>query len=257
MAEVTPRFADAWRRTERLAPLAVVPLITSALSFEKVRRASSAGGPGSFHAGVSFRFPTVVVDLWTFVSLPSAEPGIHVTSPLWLLPLALVVHSALAAGYLGSISEGLDGGGYDFVASVKRYALRLFAYNALVWTVGLAAFGLGVLTGPLVFLLIPLYVLLNYLFFAAPYLIVARDISVVAALEESYTRAVAGGPYFEFAVRYFVAVLLLSIPVTLVAVNLGPAGILVAAAVTARIGLAFSAAVMRFVQQRPGRAESV
>jgi hypothetical protein len=216
-----------------------------------------AGDSGSFHAGTAFRFPTVVVDLWSFVSLPSLGPGVHVTSPLWLLPFALVVHSALAAGYLGSISEGLDDGRYDFAASVEQYVGRLFAYNALVWTVGLAAFGLGLLTGPLVVLLIPLYVLLNYLFFATPYLIVARDTSVVAALGESYTWAVDGGSYFQFALQYFVAVLLLSIPVTVVAVNLGLVGILFSAAATARVGLAFSASVMQFVHQRARGPHSV
>ncbi|WP_323190359.1 hypothetical protein [Halostella sp. PRR32] len=250
MGSIPTWFADAWRRSERLIHLAVVPLVTALLAFEKVQQALSVAGPGRFHAGVAIRFPAVVVDLWSFVSLPSAGPGVRVTSPLWLLPVIFVVHSVLAAGYLGSISDGLDDGRYDFAAAVERYFVRLVAYNALVWTVVFAAVVLGVLTGPLVLLLFPLFLLLNYLFFATPYLIVARDTSVVAALRESYARAVDGGPYFKFALQYLAAVLVLSIPTTLMAVNAGPVGILVAAAVTARVGLAFSTGVMRFVHQR-------
>lgn len=248
MSDFGTLISEAFDRLGEFGVLAVVPLVTSLLAFDNFERAA-ASGEFDFHAGVVFGFPNAVVDLWTFVSLPASDPGVRVAEPFWLVVVVFAVQSALTAGYLGSINRRLDGDRIDFLGNVRRYLVPITAYQALAWGVTLVALLGGVLTGPFVLLLFPAFLLLNYLFFAAPYLIVVRDASVGAAIRESYEWAIAGGDYFAYGVRYLAAVAAVSIPTTLVAVNLGLVGVAVAAVATAPVGLAFSVATTTFVQR--------
>lgn len=248
MADFASLVREAADRFDDLAALAAVPLFTSLLAFDNIERAA-AGGEFDFHAGVAFSFPNAVVDLWTFVSLPAGEPGVRVAEPLWLLLVVFAVQSALTAGYLGSIHRRLDGERIDFLGDVGRYFPRILAYQALAWGVTLLALFVGILTGPFVLLLFPAALVLNYLFFAAPYLIVVRDASVGTAIRESYEWAIDGGGYFAYAVRHLAAVAAVSIPTTLVAVNFGVVGVVLAAVATAPVGLTLSAATTLFVRR--------
>lgn len=235
---------DAAREgARRLGGLALVPFVSTFLAWDNVRRAATTEG---FHGGVAFRFPATVIDLWTFVSLPAGPPGLHVSPTLWLAPLVVLVQSALAAGYLGSVHQGLADGRYDFGRNVRRYVAPLFVYGALAWGVGLVTVGLG-LVPPLLVLAVPAFLVLNYLFYATPYLIVARDASLGEALSESYRHAVAGGEYVSFAAGYFLFVLAASIPATILATNFGIAGVVVGAVVTAPVALVLTAAATSFV----------
>ncbi len=231
--------------------LAAVPFVTALLAIDNVRRAATTGGY-DFHLGVAFRFPTAVVDLWAFVSLPAAGAGVRVAEPVWLIPVFVLVQSALAAGYLGSIDQWIEERRFDFLRNVERHVRGILGYNVLVWAVTLAVLGFGLLAGPLLLVLVPAFLLFNYLFFAAPYLIVVRGDGVGEALGRSYEWAVAGDEYFAFAVQFLVAVALVSVPTTLVAANFGIVGVAVAALCTAPVGLTFSAATTLFVRAKTG-----
>jgi len=229
--------------------LALVPFVSVFLDVTNIVRVVSFRGG---HAGITFRFPAAVVDYWTFASVPNPPDGVHVTGTLLFVPVAILLKAALAAGYLGSIAEATGTGRYDFAANVRRYVVPFLGYIAITFLLGSGAVLLGLLGGPggaalLVFLLVPLFLIFGYLFYATPYLIVLRDVGLVAALRESYAYAIGDGAYAAFAIRYLVAVLLLSIVGTAF-VNLGAVGIVVGAALAAPVGLILNVAVMEFVR---------
>ena len=161
----------------------------------------------------------------------------------------MLVQSALAAGYLGSVDQWIEEGRFDFLGNVARHLPGLLGYTALVWGLTLLAASVGLVSGALL-LIVPAFLLFNYLFFAAPYLVVVDGDGVVGALERSYRWAVAGDDYFAFAVQFFVAVALVSVPTTLVAVNLGVGGVTIAAFCVAPVGLTFTAATTLFVRRK-------
>jgi len=243
--------------------LALVPFVSVFLDVTNIVRVVSFRGG---HAGITFRFPAAVVDYWTFASVPNPPDGVHVTGTLLFVPVAILLKAALAAGYLGSIAEATETGRYDFAANVKRYVVPFLGYIAIAFLLASGGVVLALLGGPggaalLVVLLVPVFLIFGYLFYAAPYLIVLRDAGLVAALEGSYAYAIAGGLYAAFAIRYFVAVLVLSVVGTAF-VNLGAVGVVVGALLAAPVGLVFNVAVMDFVrdlesEDEPGSPDSV
>jgi len=112
-----------------MAGLGLVPVLATLLNYENVLTVLSSEG---FHGGVTFRFPAPIIDAW---SLTNAQVGGGVDVDISLSPLLLVavvaIEGVLAAGYLGSIDEGLDGLAFDFPANVARYGPALLLYNAL------------------------------------------------------------------------------------------------------------------------------
>ncbi|MFB6296144.1 MAG: hypothetical protein ABEH66_04790 [Halobacteriales archaeon] len=249
MVDFLSRLGAARDVAARHLALALVPFVSAFLDITNIVRVVSFRGG---HAGITFRFPAAVVDYWTFASVPNQGGGVQATGTLLFVPVVIVVQAGLAAGYLGSIAEATESGRYDFVANVKRYAVPFLGYVAIAFLLGSGAVVLGLLGGPggaalLVLVLVPLFLIFGYLFYATPYLIVLRDAGLVAALEESYGYAIEGGAYAAFAVRYLVAVLLLSVVGTAF-VNLGAVGIVVGAALAAPVGLIFNVAVMEFVR---------
>lgn len=247
--ELVSRLAAAREVAAAHLALALVPFVSAFLDVtNSVRVVSFRGG----HAGITFRFPAAVVDYWTFASVPNPPDGVHVTGMLLFVPVAILVKAALAAGYLGSIADVIETGRYDFGANVRQYVVPFLGYVAIAFLLGSGGVALALLGGPrgaalLVVLLVPVFLIFGYLFYATPYLIVLRDAGLVAALRGSYAYAMAGGPYAAFALRYLVAVLLLSVIGT-VFVNLGAIGVVVGAVLAAPVGLIFNVAVMDFVR---------
>lgn len=238
---------DAWSRVDHR--LAAVPVVTALLQFDKVERVLGFDGG---HVGVTFRFPTPVTDAWTFVSLPNQGGGVNVAGPIPLLAVLVVIQAALAAGYLGGIHQSLRGRDLDFVGAVSRYGASILGYQALVFAVGLVSvvFAAGGLRGAGVLVLLlalPAYLALGYLFFATPYLVVARDLALADALGRSYAMAVEGGDYLDFAWKYLLVVLLLSLVGTALVVNGRLPGILAGAVLAAPVGLALDAATLAFL----------
>lgn len=238
------RLETGWRRATAYPELALVPVLSSLLSPDNVRRALEVRGT---HFGVAFPFPPALPDLWTFVSLPSQGPGINVSPTLPLVPVLILVQTALVAGLVGSVHEILETGEYDFAQNAKRYFVRVLLFEVLVWTLVLATFAVGVAASPLLLLAIPAFFVLSYLFYATPYLLVVADLNLGDALARSYEWAVAGGSYLSFAFGFLLFAAAVSIVATAVVVNLGAVGILVGTVVSAPVALALTFATTEFV----------
>lgn len=139
-----------------MLPLALVPLATALLNTSDLLAAARTDG-----ISIRASFPIYRYDLWSFVESPTGG-GLSVSVPfgtleslVLLVPLLgayVVVSGALSAGYFGSIADGLTTGRFDFVAGVRRFAVRMIALEALV-IVALAAVFLPLLVVPLLFVL--------------------------------------------------------------------------------------------------------
>lgn len=256
----TALLSDTVEYTLELLPLAVVPLVTALLQWNQVTAAAAA----SDRYGVTFGFPLPVVDLWSFVNAPTegpaggVSPGAMPVSPGWSLLAVLagalafaVVAGLLLAGYLGSIDEGIAGtdGAFDFPANVRRYATAMIGFELLVFGTVLATVGLvAVLPGlfPVSFLAL---VVLGYLFYPAPYLVVVAEEPLADALGRglALTTGERAGETLAFFGAYVVLSAALSVPFTAVTLNSGLAGVVLAAAAAAPVGLALAVLTYLFV----------
>ncbi len=256
-----PLLERSWKRaTGGLLPLVVVPIATGLLAVDELEATLAHDG---IHLGVEFAFPAMIVDVWTFVSTPNPD-GVSVSPSLWLVPVVVLVHAILGAGYLGSIRDGLEAESIDFLANVSRYGVRILGYVLAVYAL-LVPVALLALVDPgvavvAVLLGIPVGSVLWYLFFATPYLVVLLDVSLLDAAARSYALAIQGGAYFEYAIKYFGFVLVSSVVVSLVAVNLPLVGIFLALVGTAPLALTLNVATMailRDVLRGPGPSATV
>ncbi|NEU56809.1 hypothetical protein [Halorussus sp. MSC15.2] len=239
------RLQVGWERATRNLPLAFVPLLSSLLAPDNLRRVRSYEGN---YFGLALQLPSSLPDLWTFVSLPNGEPGIHVSPTLWLLPVLVPLQAALVAGLLGSAHEFTRTGGYDFAANVRRYFVPVLVFVALVRAVALGTGALATAALPVVFLVVPLLLLvLSYVFYATPYLLVVEDASVGEALATSYDWATEGGPYLAYAAGYLLVVFAVSAVGSAFVVNLGVLGAAVGAVVSAPLALALTFTTVEFV----------
>lgn len=259
MAELTKRVSAAGAVASRHGALAMVPFLSTFLEFSNLRKVLAFDGS---HVGLTFRFPTAIVDYWTFASVPNVPGGPDTGGTVLFLPIVVLVQAGLVAGYLGSIREAMETGTFDFAANVRRYYLPMLGWALLAVLLGSSTVLLGAVGGSrtlpiLVVLLVPVYLVLSYLFYATPYLIVLRDTGLEQALRSSYAYAMAGGEYGAFAVEFLVAVVVLSVVGTFF-VNAGAFGVLAGALLAAPIGLLFNVAVMTFVRDldRSAGAES-
>lgn len=96
-------------------------------------------------------------------------------------------------------------------------------------------------------LAIPLSLLLGYLFYATPFLIVLRDDDLLPALRRSYALATEGGPHLRFAADYCGLVVAGSLLATLVVATLGVVGVVLGAVAVAQLSLALAFATTRVV----------
>lgn len=245
MVQFTALLEAAWSR-ERLRPLAVVPFLVSFAYVDNLRRLGRIDGT---HFGVSFGFPQPVTTVWTFVNVPQHGSGVNLPSPheIVLFPVVAVLLGVIGAGYLGSIDAGLDGP-YDFPDAVRAYAVPLVGFEFLRLAV-VAVLGVVALVSlPLVLPLLVVLLVVAYLFYAAPYLVVAADVGLVDGFRRSFALAADGGPYLEFFVKYLLAVAVVSLAATPLVVNLGLPGAIIGALLLALPALTLNVATMLFVR---------
>jgi hypothetical protein len=170
----------------------------------------------------------------------------------------LVVQATVTAGYFGSLRNALDGASYDFIQNCRQYFLPFLVLTVLPFLVllplAVGAFGIGTLTGGIsgaaLVLILPVIlaaVLVAYLFYATPYLLVLRDASLVDAARQSYAFAVQGGPYLAYSGGFVLFVLLVSPVATGVVVNVPAVGLPVGIIGGGFLGLGANFATMRFV----------
>ena len=219
--------------TRRSGWLAVVPVAATLLSFSKISRALSSG-PGG---GVAFPFPTGLPTLWTYVSLPGGPGpgGPSIGGPLSfvafvpLFLLGLVVTSALEAGFLGSLSRRIDGAPIAFGESVRRFTVRLIGVNIVRALVVLLALPFIVFP-PLAFAVV---IVLTYLVYGLPFVVVVRDVGLADAFEATVDHARTGGRYAAFGLGHLLAGAAASLVLTMLARNGGLLGVLIGTAVVA------------------------
>lgn len=244
MPSIAELVGEAWD-PDRLA-LALVPFALAFTRVDSIRNALS--GPGGF--SVTVTLPRAVTTAWAFVNVP-AEGGVNVSLPgLALVPVIAAVTAVLSAGYLARLDAGLGGFDRSFVAGIGAFVLPLFGFQVLQF--GAVALLVPVaLVGPAALLvLLPLFLVLAYLFYATPFLVVTEDRGLVGALARSYDLATTDGAHLSYAVQYAVVVLALSMPASLVVRNGGVAGIVGSAAVLAPVGLALDGATMLYLRRR-------
>jgi hypothetical protein len=163
----------------------------------------------------------------------------------------VVLQSMLAAGYLGSLRQVLDTGSYDFGAAVRRYTVPIATYQLTATLFSTALAGVGLLVGSrltaLVLLALPMFLLLAYLFYPVPYLVVLRERGLVDAIRGSLGLATSGGPYLMYTLGFVAFSALVSLVGTAVVANLGPVGIVAGAVAAAPLGLALNITTLRFL----------
>ena len=265
MPDFVTRLADGWARANTALELAFVPLVVAFFNVDAIQQILAS--ESDFQLGVSFSFPSAVVDVWTFVNVqretlhvgtggPEASLGglfvyFSVVGAVAGTVLLAVLQSMLTAGYLGSLRQLLATGSYDFGTGVRRYTVPLVTYQLVVTLSGLALAGLGLLVGPgllvLVLVTIPLFLVLTYVFYSVPYLVVLRERGLVDAVRGSVDLATGGGPYVAYTLGFMGFSALVSLVGTAVVTNLGVVGIVIGAIAAAPVGLALNLATLRFL----------
>ena len=144
-----------------MLPLAVVPFFTSVVRWTDVGAVATAPGR---EFGVRFGLPQAAPDLWTFLGTPSPD-GNGLTTPVPLMTggsarLATVtvllpalvfvaVEGVVMAGFLGSIDQFVRDGRYDVIWNVRRFAVRMVAYQAVAFCSLLAWMAVLLVSPPL------------------------------------------------------------------------------------------------------------
>lgn len=199
---------DAATTARSVPHLAMVPALATLLAYEKVMKTASAG-PGG---GIRFPMPTALPDLWTFVSVPNTGVSFELGVPLLLAPVFVVLQAGLTAGYLGSIDAALEAEAPDFAEHVAAYTLPVLGVQLVVFALSIASFSFALVGG---MALAPVSVLLGlvvgYLLWAAPILVVVRGHGVGDALVASARHALNGGRYAAFTGGYLLAGIVISL----------------------------------------------
>lgn len=147
------------------------------------------------------------------------------------------------------VNVPLEGGGVNLPSMDE---IVLFPVVAVLF--GVVAVALVAL--PLAVALLVVLLVVAYLFYAAPYLVVAADVGLVEGFRRSFVLATEGGAYFEFFVKYVLAVAVVSLAATPLVVNLGVPGAVVGALLVALPALTLNVATMLFVRSLIGGSAS-
>ncbi|WP_255149535.1 hypothetical protein [Halorarius halobius] len=250
--------ARAFDLAGRVWPLAAVPLVVSLLDVARLRSLLS-NTDRMF--SVTFGFPRAVSSLWSFVNAqPSGVGGPATLADVPVFAVSLVVSAVvgglLAAGYLGSIDAAVDGE-YDFVNAVRAYGRPLVGFSLLEAVAGVIGVGAALLAGMgAVVAAVLVLVVLAYLFYTAPYLVVVDDQRLVPALRRAASLATNDARVVGFFLAYLVVSAVVSVPVSSVAFAAPPVGVAVAVLVTAPLSLLLNVATLLFVRDLTAGGQS-
>lgn len=262
MPKFTTRLSDGWERALQNLPLAGVPIFFALVDTNKLLTVLRFEGG---HIGFKFGLPVSVVTVWEFVSLPNSGVSVNTGLPVEALPVAiltvpvlLLVQAVLTAGYFGSIRNTLYGEPYEFVPNCRRYVVPFVIITSvptlLLLPLAAGVIGSATLSGgfggtSLVILLLGsvVFVILGYLFYPVPYVVVLQQTGVVAAARRSYALATQSGPYFAYTAGFVLFVLSVSPIFTVLVVNIPVIGLPIGIVGGGILGLAVNIMTMRFV----------
>jgi hypothetical protein len=252
MADLLSRASDA---SVRVAPYALVPFALSLLAFQKVRAATD---PSSVSVNVKFPLPADVATLWTLVDAPTQGVAVTTPVPFLFVPVFLAVEAAVVAGFLGGVGDAVRGETPDFAAAAADHWLSILGVRVVQFVLfvglGLALVGAGPLGLLLAF---PVILLLGYMLWAAPYLVVLRDLDALTALAASWSLASDGGRYLSFSLAYLLVGAVASALLSPLVSSAGILGVLVGAAIVAYPAVVASAAAAIVVDETAAPAEPV
>lgn len=244
MVEFMKLLEEAWYRETDFTPLMLIPMITSLFSIDNIERVLDFHG---FHIGVKFVFPEDIPDLWSFVSPPNPKSGINISLAGLITLIAFTIIGAyLAAGYLGSIKQGLEGRTYEFSQNADKYFVEMLKFKILMLLILFAMMGLALIVPLFVLLALPIILFVTYLVYGIPYLIVSQELTFEEALGENLDLALSGGEYAEYGIKYLLFALPISMIMTLLTVNLNVIGIVFGILITAPVSLTLTTATMVF-----------
>lgn len=258
--QLDEHLLGAFSTAVRVPVLALVPLFTGLSRWSDVVATATRAGQ---RVSVNFGFPYPPADLWTFASPPdSGVRGEVVDVPMvveyGLLAnviatalVVLVVRGLLVAGLLGSVDQFLVEERYEFGRNVRRYGLRILGYQAVVLGTMLVLAGIGLVSPVLLLVVIPFVVVLGYVFYLTPYLIVVEDRATIDAFRRSARLTTDRIPAALFFLYYVALVAVASVPLSLV-LNVGMTGVLLAATAASLLGLVLTAFAVRFTRDLVG-----
>lgn len=261
--------------TARVWPLTLVPLVATLLDVGRLRSLLQPPQPAPSNSdsmqitvtetdrlfSVTFGVPRPVSTLWSFVNAQPNGVSTGLTGFdsvgvfLVALLLSAVISGVLAAGYLGSMNAALDGR-IDFLAAVRRYARPLVGFSLLEAGVGILLVAAGLVALPLIVVVAVALLVLAYLFFATPYLVVLEDAGLAPALRHSFELATNDGRVLGFFVGYVLVSAVLSVPISALAFAAEPLGLALAIVVSSPVALLLNVATLLFVRDIVGLGRS-
>lgn len=250
MPSVSEFAAAAVDRSLAVLPLAAVPLVVTLLDVERLRVLLPTDDRVF---SVTFGFPRDITTLWSFLNVTadgvSVGPvgGEFTAEFLAATVVGVVASSLLAAGYLGSIDASLRGN-YDFLREVREHARPFLGFGFLEAGVGLLVVAVGLFARPLLLPAVVAGLVLAYLFFAMPYLVVTEGRGLADALGRCFDLSTSDGRYLGFFVAYVLVSAALSVPVSYAAFNFGSVGVAAALLVVAPLALVLNVATLLFVR---------
>ncbi|WP_136361929.1 hypothetical protein [Halobellus limi] len=261
MPSFLTRLSAGMSRASEHLVLVLVPILFALLDTNKITAITTFDGG---HIGFKLGFPLSVITVWQFVSVPNSGVSVNTGLPIELLPfvfltvpLLVIAQATIQAGYFGSLSNALDGNPYAFLQNSRTYFLPFLVLTTIPFLVllplAVGVFGVESLTGSLsgaaLLVLLPgmvIFLIVAYLFYGTPYLIVIRDRGLVDAARASYALAIEGGPYLTYAIGFSLFVFAVSPVATGIVVNVPVLGLLVGILAGGFIGLGLNFATMQF-----------
>lgn len=231
------RLARAKTLFRRRPWLIAVPVVASLVSVSNLLRALDAG-PGG---GVTFPLPNGLPTVWTYASLPSQTTP-AATGVVGLFPgvaaffAGAVFVGVLEAGLLGTLAGLADGDEPSFPAAASRHAVPVVAARLLVAGIVLVVISVLLVAPPAAVLIAPLLLVVSYVLYGLPFVIVVEGRRFRSALTRTLQLARSGGVYARFAVAHLVAGAVVSVPVSSL-IRGGLPGVAVAVVVTAPVGV--------------------
>jgi len=218
-------FSRACGLFKGLLHLILINIILSFLNFSEIIRVITFRG---IHFGLKITFPTSIHVLWDFVSTPLTK-SIYTGGFIGIILsiTTLLLSALLAGGYIGVILRELNlKKPMKFIEYSVRYFPHILVYEVLIYALSLLL-SFSLFISSVIFIsTIFLFFILIYFIYATPFIIVIKDLSMINALRESMYLATKKS-YIIYTLLYVSITLVISIPITLITVNLNILGIII------------------------------